>query len=53
MRDSFVLQWYDSTTELLKVVGIKMSETEFDKIEQFQKEAIAYKANPEKFKQNL
>ncbi len=53
MRDSFVLQWYDSTKELLKAVGINMSEAEFDKIEQFQKKATSYKTKPKKIKQNL
>jgi REP element-mobilizing transposase RayT len=32
MKDSFVLQWYDSTTELLKAIGLKMSVEEFEKI---------------------
>ncbi len=53
MRDSFVLQWYDSVSELLKAIGIKMSEQEFKKIEQFQKETIAYKSNPKKIEQRL
>ena len=53
MRDSFILQWYDSTSELLKVLGMKMHGSEFDKIEQFQKEATAFKTNPKKIKENL
>ncbi len=53
MRNSFILQWYDSTTELLKAVGIKMSEAEFDKIEQFQKDTITYKSNPKRVEKEL
>ncbi len=53
MKDSFVLQWYDSTTELLEAVGIKMSATEFEKIEQFQKDTITYKSNPKRVDQKL
>ena len=53
MRNSFVLQWYDSTTELLKAVGIKMSEAEFDKIERFQKDTITYKSNPKRVEKKL
>ena len=52
-KDSFVLQWYDSTTELLKAVGIKMSTTEFEKIEQFQKDTIIYKSTPKRVEQKL
>ena len=37
MRDSFVLQWYQSTSELLKSVGISISEEDFTKVEEFQK----------------
>ncbi len=53
MRDSFVLQWYQSTSELLNSVGIKMSEDDFAKVEEFQKKATAYKSNPKKIKENL
>lgn len=53
MKNSFVLDWYDSTTELLKAIGIKMSEKEFEKIEQFQKDSISYKSNPKKIVQEL
>ncbi|MNN77665.1 hypothetical protein D3C81_1941500 [compost metagenome] len=53
MKNSFVLHWYDSTTELLKAIGIKMSEKEFEKIEQFQKDSISYKSNPKKIVQEL
>jgi REP element-mobilizing transposase RayT len=53
MKDSFVLQWYDSTNELLESVGIKMTEEEKEKISQFQKEARAYKTNPKKIQQRL
>ena len=52
-RDSFVLQWYQSTSELLKSVGITMSEDDFTRVEEFQKKAIAYKSNPKKIKANL
>jgi hypothetical protein len=48
MKNSFVLQLYDSTTELLEAIGIKMTEEEKEKISQFQKEATAYKTNPKK-----
>ena len=53
MRDSFVLKWFDSTSELLKSLDIKMTEEEFEKIEQFQKESTAYKREPKKFIQKL
>ncbi len=53
MKDSFVLQWYDSTIELLKAIGIKMSAVEFEKIEQLQKDTITYKSNPKKVEQKL
>ncbi len=52
-KDSFVLQWYDSTAELLKAIGIKMSATEFEKIEQFQKDTTVYKSNPKRVEQKL
>ncbi len=53
MKDSFVLQWYDSTTELLKAIGIKMSAEEFEKIEQFQKDSTTYKSKPKRVEQKL
>jgi hypothetical protein len=53
MKDSFVLQWYDSTAELLKAIGIKMSVDEFEKIEQFQKDTTVYKSNPKRVEQKL
>ena len=53
MKNSFVLEWYDNTAELLKAIGIKMSDAEFDKIEQFQKDTITYKSNPKKVEQKL
>jgi REP element-mobilizing transposase RayT len=53
MKDSFVLQWYDSTNELLESVGIKMTEEEKEKISQFQKEATAYKTKSKKIQQRL
>ncbi len=53
MKDSFILQWFDNTSELLKSLNIKMTEAEFEKIEQFQKESIAYKREPKKIIQKL
>ncbi len=53
MNDSFILQWFDSTSELLKSLDIKMTEEEFEKIEQFQKESTAYKRDPKKIIQKL
>lgn len=53
MKDSFVLQWYDSTAELLKAIGIKISSDEYEKIEQFQKDTITYKSNPKRIEQKL
>ncbi len=53
MKDSFVLQWYDSTAELLKAIGLKMSSEEFEKIEQFQKDSTTYKSNPKRVEQKL
>ncbi len=53
MKGSFIFQWYDSTTEILEAIGIKMSDEEFEKIEKFQKDATAYKANPKKIEQKL
>ena len=48
MKNSFVLQWYDSTNELLESLDIKMTPQEKEKINQFQKEATTYKTNPKK-----
>ncbi len=53
MKDSFILQEYDNTNELLTALGIKMGKKEFDKIEQFQKDTITYKSNPKKIEQKL
>ncbi len=53
MKDSFVLQWYDSVSELLKSLDIKMTPQEFEKIDQFQKESMAYKKEPKKIIQKL
>ena len=53
MKDSFVLEWFDSTSELLKSLDIKMTAAEFEKIEQFQREATAYKREPKKIMQKL
>lgn len=53
MKDSFVLQWYDNTAELLKAIGLMISSQEFEKIEQFQKDTITYKSNPKKIGQKL
>ncbi len=53
MKNSFVLQWYDSTNELLESVEIKMTQQEQEKISQFQKEATAYKTNPKKIQLKL
>ncbi len=53
MRDSFVLQWYDSTNALLESVEIKMTQQEQEKISQFQKDATAYKTNPKRIEQKL
>lgn len=52
-RESFVLQWYESTVELLQAMGLKITEQELEKIEQFQKESRAYKSNPKKVEQHL
>jgi len=53
MKESFALQWFDSTSALLKSLDIKMTEEEFQKIEQFQKEVTAYKREPKKIMQKL
>lgn len=53
MKNSFVLQQYDSTNELLKSLDIKMTPKEQENIERFQKEATAYKTNPKKIQQKL
>ncbi len=53
MQDSFVLEWFDSTSELLKSLGIGISEEESEKINQFQKIATAYKKDPKKIEQKL
>jgi hypothetical protein len=37
MKDSFALQWYDSTDKLSGLVGIKMTEEEKEKISRFKK----------------
>ena len=53
MKNSFVLQWYDSTNELLTSLEIKMTKQEQEKISQFQKEATSFKTNPKKIKHKL
>ena len=53
MRDSFILKWYDDTSELLKSLDIYMTEEELKKIELFQKQANSYKTKPNKIKHNL
>ena len=53
MRDGFVLQQFDSTSELLKSLDIKMTAKEFAKIDQFQKELTTYKKDPKKIEQKL
>ena len=53
MKNSFVLQWYDSTTELLASLEITMTQQEEEKISQFQKEATSFKTNPKKIKHKL
>ncbi len=53
MQESFVLKWFDSTSELLKTLDIKMTEEEFEKIEQFQRESTAYKKEPKKIGEKL
>ena len=53
MRASFILEWYDSTAELLKALGIKMSCAEYDKIERFQKDTITHKSTPKRVEQKL
>jgi DNA-directed RNA polymerase specialized sigma subunit len=53
MRESFTLIWFDSTSELLKSLDIKMTPDEFEKIERFQKESTAYKREPKKIVQKL
>ncbi len=53
MKDSFILQWFDSVSELLKSLDIKMTERDFKKIEQFQKESTAYRKEPKKIMQKL
>ena len=53
MKNSFVLQWYDNTNELLASLEIKMTKQEQEKISQFQKEATSFKTNPKKIKHKL
>ncbi len=53
MRESFVLKWFDNTSELLKSLDIKMTPDEFEKIDRFQKESTAYKRDPKKIDQKL
>ena len=43
LNNQFRVCMIDSTSELLKSLDIKMTEAEFEKIEQFQKESTAYK----------
>ena len=51
MKNSFVLQWYDSTNTLLILLDINMTEEE--KINLFQKETTAYKTKPKKIGEKL
>ncbi len=53
MKNSFVLQWYDNTNELLTSLEIKMTKQEQEKISRFQKEATSFKTNPKKIKHKL
>ncbi len=53
MQNSFVLQYYDSTNELLKSLEINMTQKEQEQISRFQKEATAYKTNPKKVLKKL
>jgi REP element-mobilizing transposase RayT/DNA-binding CsgD family transcriptional regulator len=53
MKGSFALQWFDSTSELLKSLDIKMQQKELETIEQFHKKAVAFKKEPQKVIQNL
>ena len=47
------LQWFDSVSELLKSLDLKMTEEEFEKIDQFQRESTAYKKKPKKIMRPL
>ncbi len=43
MKDSFALQWYDSTDKLSGLVGIRMTEEKKEKISRFKKKTIEVK----------
>ncbi len=53
MKNSFVLQWFDNTSELFKSLDIDMTKEEFKKIDEFQKISTAYKKTPKKVAQQL
>ncbi len=53
MRESFVLQWFDNTNELLNSLDIKLTDEEQNTISVFQKEAIKYKGNQKIVQQKL
>ena len=53
MKNSFILQRYDSIKELLNSLDIEMTSEELDRVEEFQKKSSAYKTNPKKITQKL
>jgi len=53
MKESFIINWFDKASEILKSLDIDMTPDELEKIERFQKESITYKKNPNKIVQKL
>ncbi len=43
MKESFIINWFDKASEILKSLDIDMTPDELEKIERFQKESITYK----------
>ena len=53
MKESFILQWFEDSNELLNVLGIKLTREDQKTIQQFQKEAIKYKSASQRIEQKM
>ena len=53
MKESFILQWFENSNELLNVLGIQLTQEEKNTIQQFQKDAIKYKSASQRIEQKI
>ena len=53
MKESFILQWYENSNELLHNLGIELTKKDKETMQQFQKEAVKYKNTPKRVEQKL